>query len=444
MQLMSGGDQKILFEGKNEVSDAMAPAFVRFELRRLALLHGAGLRAGVGSWSVGVPDLTTWQLYRPVLAAMASGDVVCLHEYWADGADIGNHWLTARFAHPSVTPYLAGKQIAITECGRDHVDGRGAAGWQRTCDAATFYDELRAYDALLAQYPAVIGATVFTVGGSGWEAFDAAPVWPRVVSQYAVAPPTVPAPVEEVPVTLPIDGRLMDAAEFRQHVAGLGLEGTVRRVVIHHTASPDEATWTRWGGWAYWRTALKRFYESKGWTSGPHLFVSAEGIGLFYNLTKDGRAVGGGALEVGSRHIEIVGNYTDHLPSGATLANAVAAAAALLDGAGLGIDALTNHNRLTGGASECPGLELRINWTWFVGEVAAARIPDVPLEEGLPQNEPDGPPAFLAEKLRWWTEELTRTIEAGNDARTAAILDGLISLEYGLMYRLERMLKAAA
>lgn len=28
-------------------------------------------------------------------------------------------------------------------------------------------------------------------------------------------------------------------------------------------------------------------------------------------------------------------------------------------------------------------------------------------------------------------------------ARTAAILDGLISLDYGLMYRLERKLKAA-
>ena len=175
-------------------------------------------------------------------------------------------------------------------------------------------------------------------------------------------------------MTVPIDGQLMDAQAFRQHVETLDLD-QVRRVVIHHTAKPNEATWTRWGGWHYWKGTLKAHYESKGWSKGPHLFVGPDGIGLFYDLEQDGRGVGGGSLEQGARHIEIVGNFSDHVPEGATLANAVAAAAAILDAAGLGIDALTHHTAVVGpGVTECPGAALRAAWGWFVEEVAGARI----------------------------------------------------------------------
>ena len=201
-QMHAMNDRQTIFEGYNEIADSMAPAFARFELRRLALMRTAGLRCGVGSWSVGVPDLPVWPIYRPVLAAMSGGDVVCLHEYWADGLDIDNPWYCGRFALPGVAPYLAGKAIAITECGRDRVADRGQPGWRLTCSPETFADELRAYDALLAQYPQVLGATVFTSGNDlRWTQFDASEVWPRVVAQYTTAPVPTP-PAEEGPVTI--------------------------------------------------------------------------------------------------------------------------------------------------------------------------------------------------------------------------------------------------
>lgn len=71
----------------------------------------------------------------------------------------------------------------------------------------------------------------------------------------------------------------------------------------------------------------------------------------------------------------------------------------------------------------------------------AAPAPGAP--QHLPQHEPDGPPGVLMDKVRWWTEEMARSIQAGNDNRAHQILDGLISRDYGLMYRLERVLKAA-
>jgi hypothetical protein len=197
MRAIASGDPNVIFEGYNEVPDELAPQFARFEVKRLHLMHAAGLRSGVGSWSVGVPDFPVWETYRPVLAAMNSGDIVCVHEYWADGSDIDKNWLCGRFAHPLVAPYLAGKRIAITECGRDEVAGRGQAGWQKTTDADTFFSEVQRYGALLARYPQVIGATVFSVGGADpqWRPFDPSAIWPRIVAGYGAPPSKEEQPV---------------------------------------------------------------------------------------------------------------------------------------------------------------------------------------------------------------------------------------------------------
>ncbi len=221
-QSTGDGDPNVVFEGYNEIPDELAAKFAAFELRRLQLMHAAGLRTGVGSWSVGVPDFPTWRTYQPVLEAMRTGDVVCLHEYWADGEDLGRNWICGRFAHPQVAPYLAGKQIAITECGRDIVCGRGARGWQKTCDADTFFRELQRYGALLAQYQQVIGATVFTVGGSDpqWKPFDPSVIWPRVVAAYR-APE---APKEEEMPTIRLWRRSLnrvDVMELEEYLRGV-------------------------------------------------------------------------------------------------------------------------------------------------------------------------------------------------------------------------------
>lgn len=182
------------------------------------------------------------------------------------------------------------------------------------------------------------------------------------------------APEEGSMASIPIDGRLMTVEQLHQYAATLDLSN-VRRVVMHHTYKPDLAAWQQHGGWSYWREALKRHYGGLGWSAGPHLFAGPDGIGLFYDLSNDGRGVGGGTLERGCRHIEIVGDYRQSMPSGTTLDNAVGAAAVLLNRAGLAMDALTHHTAVVGpGVTECPGAALMQAWTWFCEEVAEARI----------------------------------------------------------------------
>lgn len=121
MRQMSAGDSNVIFEGYNEIPDSMAAAFARFELRRLALMHAAGLRSVVGNWSVGVPNEKVWPTYKPMLDEMWPTDFVGMHCYWVDYADISNPWHTARWTLPEIKPYLDGKKIAVTECGRDEI-----------------------------------------------------------------------------------------------------------------------------------------------------------------------------------------------------------------------------------------------------------------------------------------------------------------------------------
>jgi len=173
----------IAFESYNEIPDHQAAAYCRFECERLALMHAAGVRAVVGNFSVGTPALPTWDIYRPMLQAMREGDLLGLHEYWSDHADLGNHWHVGRWR---LVPALDGVPIVVTECGRDRVENRGAAGWRRTCNADEFLADLRAYNSILMEQDRVLGATVFTGGRiySDWTAFDVNDLWPRVVAEY--------------------------------------------------------------------------------------------------------------------------------------------------------------------------------------------------------------------------------------------------------------------
>lgn len=195
-------DPQVIFEGANEIADSAAPAFALFELERLERLHSMGWRCAVGSWSVGCPDLPVWATYQPVLDAMRHGDAVAFHEYWSDTQDISNLWHCARW---SLVPALYDRPIIVTECGRDVVENKGAPGWQRTCDAETFLGDLRRYDALLCDWPNVLGATVFTGGGTaGWEAFGVNEIWSRVVAEYAkpTPPPREGLPEDEAAADL--------------------------------------------------------------------------------------------------------------------------------------------------------------------------------------------------------------------------------------------------
>ena len=197
----------IAFEGYNEVPDEEAALYCRFEVERLALMHAAGLHSVVGNFSVGTPDLPTWAAYKPMLDEMQDGDWLGLHEYWSDSADVSNPWHVGRWR---LVPELANVPIIVTECGRDVVEGQGAAGWRRTCNADEFLADLRAYNSVLMQQDRVLGATVFTGGRiySDWEHFNVNDIWPRVVAEYNPHryADQQPAPAPKPEPMLPIPG----------------------------------------------------------------------------------------------------------------------------------------------------------------------------------------------------------------------------------------------
>lgn len=194
IQAMSAGDPNVAVEGANEIADSDAPRYSVWELARMRLMHTHGLRSVLGNWSVGVPDLPMWAMYKPLLNEMrpgVEGDLVGLHEYFADYADISNRWHCGRWA---LVPQLAGKPIVITECGRDVVEGHGKPGWQLTCDGPTYLADLRAYSRLLDSAPNVVGATVYQVGAIDpqWKTFAVDSIWPTVVGEYSEGGPTMP------------------------------------------------------------------------------------------------------------------------------------------------------------------------------------------------------------------------------------------------------------
>lgn len=182
----------------------------------------------------------------------------------------------------------------------------------------------------------------------------------------------------------------------------------IRAVCIHHTDRPNEGDWVTKGGWAYWGPVLARFYQSKGWTAMPHVFAGPDGWHVLWPLDQDGRGVGGGYLEPGLRHVEIVGNYNERLPAGATLNNAVDAAATILRMGGLGPGALTHHTEVVGpGVTECPGAMLMDNWDWFTDLVVAEWW-----RRGVAETITAG---------RWHVEESVRELEAAIARQEAAV-----------------------
>ena len=145
------------------------------------------------------------------------------------------------------------------------------------------------------------------------------------------APPDPPAPSEGEPIEeeppikeapIEMDGRVMNPVEFVRHV--LSLEAPrphPTRVFLHHTWRPTPETWQGRATMA----AMKAYYEQQiwedaegrrheGWNAGPHLFIAQDGIWLFSDLRYDGVGVYGHNYR--SRHIEMVGNYDEQLPTG--------------------------------------------------------------------------------------------------------------------------------
>ena len=72
---------------------------------------------------------------------------------------------------------------------------------------------------------------------------------------------------------------------------------------MHHTSSPVPS-WQGSGSMLhYWN-----LYRSRGWKSGPHIFIAPDGIWLFTPINKRG-TTSSPFLDKDSIHIEVVGRY---------------------------------------------------------------------------------------------------------------------------------------
>jgi hypothetical protein len=317
-------------------------------------------------------DVVIWKLLQvlpAVLHAIEHGHFVGLNMYWRPGVEgpLGRWHGLGRVqamvdAWEAAGADISRLKVILTEVGIDggvsdtDTPSRPRVGWKTLSNIYEYTTEFVELETAIRKLPWIARAYAFECGAekTWWDFNLTRADWLYILSELNT--------IKEDTV-LPIDGRLMSATEFDSYLETITTGA--KRVVIHHTYSPDAATWAKWGGWTYWSKRMKAIYEGYGWTKGPHLFVSDEGVGLFYDLTEDGRAVGGGSLEEGSRHIEIVGDFMTKLPEGDTLTNAVWAAASLLKASGLGIESLTHHRAVVSGASECPGTALINAWEWF-------------------------------------------------------------------------------
>lgn len=169
-----------------------------------------------------------------------------------------------------------------------------------------------------------------------------------------------------------IDGRVMSESQFVAYIEGLVMPDPLpTRIFLHHTWKPTKESWNG----ASTIYAMKRYYEQQpwrdlggklreGWTAGPHLFVADDGIWLFSDIRYDGVGVLG--HNTGTRHLEMVGNYDDELPSGATLSNTIAALGILHVKLGLDIANLNFHRDFS--SKTCPGRA--VTKAWIIPQVA--------------------------------------------------------------------------
>lgn len=148
-----------------------------------------------------------------------------------------------------------------------------------------------------------------------------------------------------------IVGKKLSIKEFEKYVKDKDF-GSIPPswLVLHHTWKPTELDWNGSKSIA----SLKAFYEGKGWSAAPHIFVGPDGIWLFTDMYEVGIHAGTGNAKWKSKStgkiwygwgndftnnqllgysigIEVVGNYDGAKWSGDVKRNAVATLKILMD-----------------------------------------------------------------------------------------------------------------
>lgn len=209
------------WEGWNEPDPGLRYMgwYARFEQERVRLLASHGLKAAIGGFSTGVPELDAFALFVPAIeTAIEHRGILSLHEYSAPEmtylygsplpgypayADRGALTFRYRWYYREILePAGLVLPLVISEAGVDGIignrpgpSGLGWAdfadywvqqGWAPTGEEA-FVKQLNWYDNGVRQDGYVIGFTVFTAGGiAQWVPYDIGPLLPRL-ADYVIS-----------------------------------------------------------------------------------------------------------------------------------------------------------------------------------------------------------------------------------------------------------------
>jgi hypothetical protein len=187
------------------------------------------------------------------------------------------------------------------------------------------------------------------------------------------------------------------------------------KLVIHHTWRPTSDSW------AGERTiqGLKNYYEGKGWSAGPHLFIAEDGIWLFSPMRENG--IHAGQLNDRSVGIEVVGDYDNQKWPERTKYYTLGAIKALMARLNITNQNIFFHRDVS--AKSCPGWA--ITKEWLFAELDAFRkkpltpTVDQPLDEisapvwGLPV------PTWAQEAVNFVVKNGLFEIQTQDDIRDA-------------------------
>jgi hypothetical protein len=193
--------------------------YARFEAERVRQLAAHGLRAAVGGFSTGVPELDEFALFVPAIeAAQAHRGILTLHEYAApDLTFLYGDPLPGYPTYPDRGPLLFRYRwfyrdvleprglvvpLVISEAGIDGIlgnrPGPQGLGWQDFQafwvqqgwgpDGPTaFLNQLQWLDNEARQDDYLIGYALFTAGGGrAWDTYELDPFLPRL-AEYVVS-----------------------------------------------------------------------------------------------------------------------------------------------------------------------------------------------------------------------------------------------------------------
>lgn len=205
------------WEGWNEPDPKMENMawYARFEQERVRLLAQHGLRAAIGGFSTGVPEMDAFALFVPAIeTALQYRGILSLHEYGAPDItylygdplpgyptypDRGSLKFRYRWYYQDILePAGLVIPLVISEAGIDGIIGNRPGpqgegwkdfqeywvqqGWGATGPEA-FINQLAWYDNGVRLDGYVIGFTVFTAGGIGqWHSYDVNEILPDLTA----------------------------------------------------------------------------------------------------------------------------------------------------------------------------------------------------------------------------------------------------------------------